>query len=196
MVPTFSQTVLSYLTDVTTGRLAIDQSQLEEFPPDLARRLKVAPGNDSSPISGAAAKTLGKRHVALPEKVDMKTLLDYMSSEALNAERPLSDAERDLTYPISNYFINSSHNTYLTGNQLYGSASTDSYTDALYRGCRCIEIDVWDGKSVAADPSRGGDEAGGVQRAEPRVLHGHTFTKEVSFRAVCEAIRTSAFKRR
>ena len=30
-------------------------------------------------------------------------------------------------------------------------------------------------------------------RAEPRVLHGHTLTKEVSFRAVCHAIRESAF---
>ena len=30
-------------------------------------------------------------------------------------------------------------------------------------------------------------------RAEPRVLHGHTLTKEVSFREVCVAIRDAAF---
>ena len=30
-------------------------------------------------------------------------------------------------------------------------------------------------------------------RAEPRVLHGHTLTKEVPFRDVCAAIRDAAF---
>ena len=32
-----------------------------------------------------------------------------------------------------------------------------------------------------------------MSRAEPRVLHGYTLTKEVSFREVCHAIRDSAF---
>ena len=35
-----------------------------------------------------------------------------------------------------------------------------------------------------------------AKRSEPRVLHGHTLTKEVSYRQVCEAIRDSAFATR
>ena len=32
-----------------------------------------------------------------------------------------------------------------------------------------------------------------AMRPEPRVLHGHTMTKEVTFRAVCAAIKDTAF---
>lgn len=122
----------------------------------------------------------------------------------------------------------------------------------LVRGCRCIEIDVWNGepkssdeaerisreekghrhrphvpetisnygpfkrfhkeKSSAASTFPETNETDGAgesldmpapwtssstaTRAEPRVLHGHTLTKEVPFRDVCQAIREAAFLKR
>ena len=79
-------------------------------------------------------------------------------------------------HPINEYFISSSHNTYLTGHQLYGTSTTDGYKNVLQRGCRCIEIDVWDGDDD-----------------EPEVFHGYTLTKEIKFKSVCEAIKEYAF---
>lgn len=165
----------------------------------------------------------------------------------------------DLTFPLCNYYISSSHNTYLSGNQLYGAANTQAYTNVLLRGCRCLEIDVWNGEDeesgasgsdvegVENEKSSGThrkralsrlknikgravdklaehsaaqhkphhhehpvpDETDGlaegvsaveiaerraVWKTEPRVYHGYTLTKDISFREVCQAIRDAAFK--
>ena len=211
---------------------------------------------------------------------DLNAFLRYMTSSITHAVSP--PHEEDLSWPLSSYFISSSHNTYLTGNQLSSDSSADAYKNVLLRGCRCIEVDVWDGddsdneagtssssssddddqlkskpkrglskmtsklpksltsrlektslgkklgrvatikrlsrswsrkvgntatttpivttevpvttKDVPANASPPASPLGKVTSAkEPRVLHGYTLTKEVSFREVCVAIRDYAF---
>jgi hypothetical protein len=56
---------------------------------------------------------------------DFASLLKYMGSADGDAVSPPSGSEYGL--PLSSYFISTSHNTYLTGHQLYGQATVDGY---------------------------------------------------------------------
>ncbi|KAH0490572.1 hypothetical protein TgHK011_002034 [Trichoderma gracile] len=85
------------------------------------------------------------------EELDLDGFLAYMTSSHSSIVLPAAD--EDFSWPLASYFISSSHNTYLTGNQLSSDSTTGAYTNVLLRGCRCVEIDVWDGDESDAESS-------------------------------------------
>jgi hypothetical protein len=56
--------------------------------------------------------------------------------------------EPNRNFPITDYFIYSSHNTYLSGNQLTSDSKVERYIEDLNDGVKCMEIDVHDGGDV------------------------------------------------
>uniref|UniRef100_A0A673LYL4 Phosphoinositide phospholipase C n=1 Tax=Sinocyclocheilus rhinocerous TaxID=307959 RepID=A0A673LYL4_9TELE len=104
----------------------------------------------------------------------------YLISEENSVIPPEKlDQSEDMTFPLSQYFINSSHNTYLTAGQLAGNSSVEMYRQTLLSGCRCVELDCWKGRTA---------------EEEPVITHGFTMTSEISFKEVIEAIAECAFK--
>ncbi|XP_049605446.1 1-phosphatidylinositol 4,5-bisphosphate phosphodiesterase delta-1a isoform X1 [Syngnathus scovelli] len=111
----------------------------------------------------------------LMTKDGFQMFLQHEDSDIFNPA--YKNVYQDMTQPLNHYYISSSHNTYLTHDQLKGPSSTEAYIRALMKSCRCVELDIWDGPN-----------------GEPIIYHGYTLTSKILFRDVIKVIKDYAFK--
>ncbi|CBX98797.1 similar to 1-phosphatidylinositol-4,5-bisphosphate phosphodiesterase 1 [Plenodomus lingam JN3] len=117
----------------------------------------------------------GQSQIPLPITMNFPAFQTYLTSGANSILKPVVSQQK-LDRPLNEYYISSSHNTYLLGRQVAGESSTEAYISALQKGCRCLEIDCWDG----ADNT-------------PVVMHGRTLTKSILFQDTIKVINKYAF---
>ncbi|VFQ99475.1 unnamed protein product [Cuscuta campestris] len=109
--------------------------------------------------------------------LNLNEFFKYISSGANSLSNPKIGIHHDMNSLLSHYFIYTGHNSYLTGNQLSSDCSDAPIIQALQRGVRVIELDIW--------PNTTKDNVD--------VLHGRTLTAPVALSKCLKSIKEYAF---
>jgi phosphatidylinositol phospholipase C delta len=153
-----SEEFFRFLTEVQFENVEADVAHWEDVFAKFARRSKSKDTSEGD-----------------TPRMNEAALASYLIS-TFNVPMDNPPAEYSLNRPLNEYFVSSSHNTYLLGRQVAGQSSVEAYISALNRGCRCVEVDCWNGSD-----------------GQPVVMHGRTLTSQVSFADVMATISKYAF---
>ena len=132
---------------------------------ELANKLEII--NNNNNILKIAFKLSFREFVNL--------LIDKKNNSIFDKEKMILN-HNDLNHPLYDYYCNSSHNTYLTGNQLTGGCSVEMYAYALKNGSRFVDLDTFDGSDD-----------------EPVITHWDFPVGEINFKEVLICIKENAF---
>ncbi|XP_030643493.1 1-phosphatidylinositol 4,5-bisphosphate phosphodiesterase delta-4 [Chanos chanos] len=166
--------VLDLFKEYSSDGQTLSQCDLEEFLREEQMEGESSQALALELIDRYEPSVIAKTHQCM----SIDGFLMYLTSPAGSIFNPgCQSLYQDMSQPLSHYFISSSHNTYLLEDQLRGPSSVEAYIQALKRGCRCVEVDCWDGSN-----------------GEPVVYHGYTLTSKILFKDVISTIASYAFR--
>uniref|UniRef100_A0A8C6QEH6 Phosphoinositide phospholipase C n=1 Tax=Nannospalax galili TaxID=1026970 RepID=A0A8C6QEH6_NANGA len=166
--------IIEIFNTYSENRKILSEKNLAEF---LTQEQYILEKKDHSTSKAIIEKYEPIDEVKKDCKMSFEGFVRYMSSpECLLFKEECKKVYQDMNQPLNHYFISSSHNTYLISDQLVGPSDLWGYVSALVKGCRCLEIDCWDGA-----------------QNEPVVYHGYTLTSKLMFKTVIQAIKKYAF---
>ena len=126
---------------------------------------------------------INKKEKLTPEEISifLMTLSEFklylISQNYNNALLIQKEDSHYMSHPLYDYFINSTHNTYLSGHQITGDSTPDMYGIVLINGCRLVEIDCYNIDST-------GDVV---------VTHGYTIVNKIHLTDIFQEIKAKAF---
>ena len=120
-----------------------------------------------------------KRVLQLSFRKFVNLLMDHTVNNIFNKNK--ISRNQDMDHPMTDYFVNSSHNTYLEGNQIIGTTSISMYPYVLDNGTRFVDLDTFDGKEQ--------------EENEPVITHWHFPVGSISFKDTLIAIKNNAFQK-
>ncbi|XP_004500490.1 phosphoinositide phospholipase C 2 isoform X1 [Cicer arietinum] len=147
-------------------------SHLRRFLTEVQREEKITEEETQAIIDG-------HKHLSIFHRrgLNLESFFKFLFSDDNPPLLPSRGVHQDMTLPLSHYYIYTGHNSYLTGNQLSSDCSDAPIINALQRGVRVIELDIWPNDS----------------KEDIHVLHGRTLTTPVALIKCLRSIKEYAF---
>ncbi|KAG8380819.1 hypothetical protein BUALT_Bualt06G0056100 [Buddleja alternifolia] len=154
----------------SNGVMSVDQ---------LRRFLVEVQGEENATMEDAQSVMDGLKHLHIFHRrgLNLEAFFKYLLGDVNPPLDPKIGVHHDMTAPLSHYFIYSTHNTYLTGNQVSSNSSDIPIIRALEGGVRVVELDIWPNST----------------KSNVQVRHGRTLTTPVEFIKCLRSIKEHAF---